>query len=182
MKKIFTFFAASHCAVCMSAETRATLWEGSLTFDDKWPSVQIQSSSFADAKAGDKIELIYTTYEAAEYWQFKTHLAGTETLLAGNKADLNEWGCADVAKATTSYKITLTKDDVAGLKEKDLYVFGYSLNVTKVNLIQPVSTDVSHAVATEQTADNAEYNVFGIKHGVGVYVKNGKKYIKSYAH
>ena len=136
----------------MSAETRTTLWEGSLTFDDKWPSVQIQSSSFADAKAGDKIELIYTTYEAAEYWQFKTQLAGTETLLAGNKADLNEWGCADVAKATTSYKITLTKDDV------------------------------SHAVATEQTADNAEYNVFGIKHGVGVYVKNGKKYIKSYAH
>lgn len=152
MKKIFTFFAASHCAVCMSAETRTTLWEGALTFDDKWPSVQIQSSSFADAKAGDKIELIYTTYEAAEYWQFKTQLAGTETLLAGNKADLNEWGCADVAKATTSYKITLTKDDV------------------------------SHAVATEQTADNAEYNVFGIKHGVGVYVKNGKKYIKSYAH
>ena len=45
-----------------------------------------------------------------------------------------------------------------------------------------VSTDVSHAVATEQAADNAEYNVFGIKHGVGVYVKNGKKYIKSYAH
>lgn len=152
MKKIFTFFAASHCAVCMSAETRATLREGSLTFDDKWPNVQIQSSSFADAKAGDKIELIYTTYEAAEYRQFKTQLSGTETLLAGNKADLNEWGCADVAKATTSYKITLTKDDV------------------------------SHAVATEQAADNAEYNVFGIKHGVGVYVKNGKKYIKSYAH
>lgn len=75
------------------------------------PHAQSTSSEFASAKAGDKIEFTYTT-DAVEYWQFKTQFAGTETLLDGNKADLNEWGCANVANGSTSYKITLSENDV----------------------------------------------------------------------
>lgn len=55
MKKSLTFFVALFCTVCLSAQSRTTLWEGTLTFENSWPNVTIPSSSFASAKAGDKI-------------------------------------------------------------------------------------------------------------------------------
>lgn len=142
----------------------------------------IEKAQFSEANAGDVIEFIYTTDESVEYWQFKTQLAGTVTLLQGNKADLNEYGCANVANGSTSYRITFTEEDVTGLKEYGLYAFGYGLNVTQVNLIQPNSTAVNHILAPEKADNTAEYNIFGIKNGIGICVKSEKKYIKSHAY
>ena len=55
MKKLFTLIAALVCSVCVNAQTRTTLWEGSKTFDTTWPSIAIPTSEFATAKVGDKI-------------------------------------------------------------------------------------------------------------------------------
>lgn len=300
MKKIFTLIAALVCAVCINAQSRTTLWEGSQTMDSSWPSIKIPASSFATAKAGDKIvvtvdkadnsintawewgpqvfvnvdwknlvdqvtgtykdgetnfehvceitaagleniksgseveiqgmnvviskvelessvetksnaiwegncslgdwadgfsieaekfananagdviEFVYTTDDSNPntWWQFKTILSGTETALEGNKTDLNEWDCATVAKGSSSYKITLTENDVKGLKEKGLYVNGYYNIVTKVNLIQPVSSSISNTLAPAKAENNVRYNLLGVKNGNGVYIMNGKKYLK----
>lgn len=244
MKKIFTFVAALFCAVCLNAQTRTNLWEGSFTFDASWPSVVISSFSFASAKIGDKIvvtvdkadtsinpawewgpqvfinvdwtclsddergdfadgdtnvkytceltdayletikggseleihplNVVISKVEFVSVGETKTQLAGTVTLLQGNKADLNEYGCANVANGSTSYRITFTEEDVTGLKEYGLYAFGYGLNVTQVNLIQPNSTAVNHILAPEKADNTAEYNIFGIKNGIGICVKSGK--------
>lgn len=298
MKKLFTLIAAIMCAVCVNAQTRTTLWEGSMEFGSTWPSIAIPTSEFAMAKAGDKIvvtvvkadnsinsewqwgpqifinvdwsnltdqvtgnfsdgatnfehvceitaaglehiksakevevqgmnvvvskvelesslpivstaiwegecsfgnwengfvipaekfvnvnagdavEFIYTTDDnnPDTWWQFKTIINEIETLLEGNASDLNEWGCATVAKGSSSYKITLTENDVTALKEKGMYVNGYYNIVTKVNLIQTVPTAIQSVKSVNE--NNVRYNLLGVKNGNGVYIMNGKKYLK----
>lgn len=164
-----------------SVETKSNaIWEGSCSFGDWADGFSIEAEKFANANAGDVIEFIYTTDDSNPntWWQFKTILSGTETVLEGNKSDLNEYDCATVAKGSSSYKIALTENDVKGLKEKGLYVNGYYNIVTKVNLIQPVSSSISNILAPAKAENNVRYNLLGVKNGNGVYIMNGKKYLK----
>ena len=164
-----------------SVETKSTaIWEGECSFGDWENGFSIAAEKFANVNAGDVIEFIYTTDDSNPntWWQFKTILNGTETVLEGNNADLNTWDCATVAIGSTTYKIVLTENDVTGLKEKGMYVNGYYNIVTKVNLIQPVSTAISNTLAPAKAENNVRYNLLGVKNGNGVYIMNGKKYLK----
>ena len=164
-----------------SVETQSTaIWEGECSFGNWENGFSIEAEKFANVNAGDAIEFIYTTDDnnPNTWWQFKTIFSGTETTLEGNKADLNDWDCATVAKGSTTYKIVLTENDVTGLKEKGMYVNGYFNIVTKVNLIQPVSTSISNTLAPAKAENNVRYNLLGVKNGNGVYIMNGKKYLK----
>ena len=164
-----------------SVETKSTaIWEGECSFGNWENGFSIEAEKFANVNAGDVIEFIYTTDDnnPNTWWQFKTIFSGTETTLEGNKADLNDWDCATVAKGSTTYKIVLTENDVTGLKEKGMYVNGYFNIVTKVNLIQPVSTAISNTLAPAKAENNVRYNLLGVKNGNGVYIMNGKKYLK----
>ena len=164
-----------------SVETQSTaIWEGECSFGNWENGFSIEAEKFANVNAGDVIEFIYTTDDnnPNTWWQFKTIFSGTETTLEGNKADLNDWDCATVAKGSTTYKIVLTENDVTGLKEKGMYVNGYFNIVTKVNLIQPVSTAISNTLAPAKAENNVRYNLLGVKNGNGVYIMNGKKYLK----
>lgn len=164
-----------------SVETKSTaIWEGSCSFGNWADGFSIEAEKFSTANTGDVIEFVYTTDDSNPntWWQFKTILSGTETVLEGNKADLNEYDCATVAKGSSSYKIALTENDVKGLKEKGLYVNGYYNIVTKVNLIQPVSSSISNTLAPAKAENNVRYNLLGVKNGNGVYIMNGKKYLK----
>ena len=164
-----------------SVETKSTaIWEGECSFGNWENGFSIEAEKFANVNAGDAIEFVYTTDDnnPNTWWQFKTIFSGTETTLEGNKADLNDWDCATVAKGSTTYKIVLTENDVTGLKEKGMYVNGYFNIVTKVNLIQPVSTSISNTLAPAKAENNVRYNLLGVKNGNGVYIMNGKKYLK----
>ena len=164
-----------------SVETQSTaIWEGECSFGNWENGFSIEAEKFANVNAGDVIEFIYTTDDnnPNTWWQFKTIFSGTETTLEGNKADLNDWDCATVAKGSTTYKIVLTENDVTGLKEKGMYVNGYFNIVTKVNLIQPISTAISNTLAPAKAENNVRYNLLGVKNGNGVYIMNGKKYLK----
>ena len=164
-----------------SVETKSTaIWEGECSFGNWENGFSIEAEKFANVNAGDAIEFVYTTDDnnPNTWWQFKTIFSGTETTLEGNKADLNDWDCATVAKGSTTYKIVLTENDVTGLKEKGMYVNGYFNIVTKVNLIQPVSTAISNTLAPAKAENNVRYNLLGVKNGNGVYIMNGKKYLK----
>ena len=55
MKKLFTLIAVLCCTMCVDAQTRTTLWEGSKILDSTLPSITIPTSEFATAKVGDKI-------------------------------------------------------------------------------------------------------------------------------
>lgn len=166
-----------------AVETQSTaIWEGECSFGGWAEGFKIEAEKFANANAGDVIEFIYTTDDTNPdtWWQFKTIYDGTETTLEGNKSELNEWGCATVAKGSSSYKIALTETDVTELKEKGLYVNGYYNIVTKVNLIQPISSGINEAIGAPKAQNNIRYNFAGQRVGNGAkfYIMNGKKYMK----
>lgn len=156
------------------AITTTTIWEGSCSFGD-WSEngVSIPAEKFANAVEGDVLEFIYTTDDSNPntWWQFKTVFAGTEDCLTSNANVLNDWGCATVAKGSTSFKITLNAADIAILKEKGLFANGYYNIVTAVNLNHKESADVIKATATS-TVKAGKF----VENGNIVIVKNGKKF------
>jgi len=162
------------------APTESTvLWEGECVFDNWTGGFSVTADKFANANAGDVIEFVYTTAETTEtWWQIKTIYAETETTLEGNAGDLNEYGCASVSQGSTSYKITLTANDVANLKEKGLFANGHFLVVTKVNLIK--ATGIGAVEIAKPAQSDVMYNLAGQKVGAdykGIVIKNGKKMV-----
>ena len=99
----------------------------------------LQPKSFEDARFGDRLEFIYTTDTSnpdVGDWLIKTVYVDTDSTLEGNDSELNKWKCAPVGKKSTIYRITLTENDIANLKEKGLFVNGRYVNVTQCNLLR----------------------------------------------
>ena len=107
---------------------------------DNWENgIYLPPETFTNLSEGDKLEFIFTTDRNdidRTYWQFKTIYATTEMTLEGNYNELNKWGCATVGRDATHYRIALTANDIAKLKELGLFVNGYYNIVTKVNLLR----------------------------------------------
>lgn len=164
-----------------------TIWEGESVFGSWADGFSIAADKFANAKAGDTIEFIYTADTEGDgttkptYWQIKTVYPDTEITLEGNANELNSYGCAPVSSGSTSYKITLTETDVTNLKAKGLFANGYFLVVTKVNLIQQVGTGINAIEAAKPVQNDVIYNLAGQKVDAGykgVVIKNGKKFFQ----
>ena len=99
----------------------------------------IKPEAFEEARKGDKLEFIFTTDKSdpnVNYWLFKTIYNGTDTPLEGNANELNKWGCAAVGREGTVYRVVLTANDVAQLREHGLFVNGYYITVTQCNLLR----------------------------------------------
>lgn len=164
-----------------------TIWEGESVFGSWADGFSIAADKFANAKAGDTIEFIYTADTEGDgttkptYWQIKTVYPDTEITLEGNANELNSYGCAPVSSGSTSYKITLTETDVTNLKAKGLFANGYFLVVTKVNLIQQIGTGINAIEAAKPVQNDVIYNLAGQKVDAGykgVVIKNGKKFFQ----
>ena len=114
------------------------VWEGDCSFGDWQNGFSIKPDKFENAYEGDKLEFIFTTDRSnpdITYWLFKTIYSGTESTLEGNENELNHWGCAYVAPDATVYRILLTAKDIENLREKGLFVNGFYVNVSQVNLL-----------------------------------------------
>ena len=115
------------------------IWTGKCVFGNWENGFVVEASKFANALEGDKIEFVFTTDTSnpeISFWQFKTIYNGTDTTLEGNDNELNDWGCATIAKGATIYRIILSATDVANLKEKGLFVNGFFNIVTQCNLLR----------------------------------------------
>ena len=116
-----------------------SIWGGECLFGDWAGGFTIVAHNFTQAKAGDKLEFIFSTDKSnpdVTYWLFKTIINGTDKTLEGNRTELNRWGCAPVGERSTVYRIVLTEQDVVNLKKKGLFVNGYYNIVTRCNLLR----------------------------------------------
>lgn len=102
----------------------------------------IRPEKFAEARKGDKLEIIYTTDTSnpdVYNWLIKTVYNATDSTLEGNDNALNAWGCAPVGRRSTVYRIPLTAMDIVHLNEKGVFINGRYLKVTQINLLKQVS-------------------------------------------
>lgn len=116
------------------------IWTGDCQFRNWENGFVIKPELFESAIEGDKIEFVFTTDTSNPdigYFQFKTvYNDGTNNTLEGNYSQLNNWGCANVGKEATIYRIVLTGKDVMTLKQKGMFVNGFMVNCTQCNLLR----------------------------------------------
>ncbi len=114
------------------------IWTGRCVFGNWADGFVIPAEKFASASEGDKLEIIYSTDRSdpdVSYWLLKTIYNTTDSTLEGNYNELNRWGCVSVGMESTVYRVILTANDAAKLREHGLFVNGYMNNVTQCNLL-----------------------------------------------
>ena len=119
------------------------IWEGECHFGSWSQGFVIKPEDVATAKEGDKIEFIFKADQSSPditYWLFKTVYNSTPETLEGNDSELNEWGCASVSSEATAYRISLTANDIKNIQKFGIFVNGYYVNVSRVNLIHKLDS------------------------------------------
>ncbi len=117
------------------------IWKGNCEFGDWSSGIVVEAEKFTNAVEGDKLEIVLKTDRSnpkVNYWLLKTIYNQTDMTLEGNDNELNEWGCAYVARAADTYRILLTDRDVKNLSERGLYINGYYTIVKECNLLRKV--------------------------------------------
>ena len=116
-----------------------TIWEGECILGNWESGFIIDPEQFSTALEGDKLEFIFKadiSDPKRTYWQIKTIYNATDQTLEGNFSEQNDWGCTQVGRDATSYRLRLTAKDVKELKKRGLFCNGYFVNVTQVNLLR----------------------------------------------
>ena len=116
-----------------------SIWEGECVFGNWEGGFIIKPEQFSTAIEGDKLEFVLTTDTSDPkrgYWLIKSVYNQTNQTLEGNANEQNQWGCTMVGQDAQSYRVRLTAKDVKELKKKGLFVNGYYVNVTQVNLLR----------------------------------------------
>ena len=159
------------------AEGEKTVWEGSEQIswnNEVAPGTEYQTpdGTFKGLKKGDVIRVYTTTtYDAPQY------------VMTYRKGDNWEWTNLEITvseEGVMSYTVadeTIAKEIV----ERNLILRGQAYTITKIT-VTAVSTGISSTVADANKTNGKTYNMGGMevkgKSGKGIYIKDGKKYVK----
>ena len=144
------------------------IWEGECNFGNWEDGFIIPAEQFNTALEGDKVEFIFTTDTSDPkrgYWLIKSVYNETNHTLEGNASEQNQWGCTMIGQTAKSYRARLTVKDVKELKKRGLFVNGYYVNMTQVNLLRKGVANGSQSgekkdeqEATEGEEEKEKYN------------------------
>ena len=143
MKKFFTIMVAAFAAVSAFAQSRTTLWEGEQVMDGSWPSVGVELSNLATAKAGDNIVVTTSKVDASinASWQW-----GSQVFLKVNSGANGDWedmaGTSAVGiKEPGEAKFEITDKVLEQFKNaSSIFVQGMCVVVSKIELESAVAT------------------------------------------
>ena len=162
----------------------SVIWEGSANFGSNWEwdsTIGLSGAAFNNIKSGDYIEFEYTINNEQAYHQIKALFGqwGNEEhkMIASMKELKNEYDCVSVENETTCISFKLTDEDIATLKSDGLRVSGYDITLTKIRSTS-TPTGISNTIAPSKADNSVRYNLLGVKNGNGIYIMNGKKYMK----
>lgn len=143
MKKFFTIMVAAFAAVSAFAQSRTTLWEGEQVMDGSWPSVGVELSNLATAKAGDNIVVTTSKVDASinSSWEW-----GSQVFLKVNSGADGDWedmaGTSAVGiKEPGEAKFDITDKVLEQFKNaSSIFVQGMCVVVSKIELESAVAT------------------------------------------
>lgn len=153
MKKIFTLITVMLIAVSTNAQTRRTLWEGSLTMDNSWPSVQISKNDLLPYKTGDALIITISSADNTinTGWQW-----GPQVFVNCDWKTL--FGAKTLTNGETNIEVvfTLSDEEVSQINGgSEIEVQGMNVVVTKVEL------EENETIEYETTGTELEMDSYG---------------------
>ena len=126
------------------------IWEGECKFGNWENGFVINPKQFSTAIEGDKLEFVFTTDTSdpkRSYWLIKSVYN-----------EQNRWGCTMIGQAATSYRVRLTSKDVKEIKKNGLFVNGFFVDVTQVNLLRRGAGNSGDVHENNERQENEEEN------------------------
>ena len=128
---------------------------------------------------------------------FNTAVIEVESVIGHGKINFEAFEI-DLPASETAYTATADISSVASIKQyayQNLYKIDeaaevpdgetvikvkkvYLTSKTKQEVDEEIATGISNMIAAPKAQNNVRYNLLGIKNGAGIYIMNGKKYMK----
>ena len=128
---------------------------------------------------------------------FNTAVIEVESVIGHGKINFEAFEI-DLPASETAYTATADISSIASIKQyayQNLYKIDeasevpdgetvikvkkvYLTSKTKQEVDEEIATGISDMIAAPKAQNNVRYNLLGIKNGAGIYIMNGKKYMK----
>ena len=135
--------------------------------------------------------------DATDISAFNTAVIEVESVIGHGKINFLAFEI-DLPASETAYTVTADISSVASIKQyayQNLYKIDeaaevpdgetvikvkkvYLTSKTKQEVDEEIATGISDMIAAPKAQNNVRYNLLGIKNGAGIYIMNGKKYMK----
>jgi len=161
------------------------VWEGDANFGTTWDwnsTVGLSGGAFANLNSGDYIEFEYIINGEDKEHQLKALFGqwGNEehNMIAAMKAVADAtYDTINLEEGSTLVSYKLTDDDISTLKSDGLRISGKDITLTKIRSTS-TPTGINNITSAPKAENNVRYNLLGVKNGNGIYIMNGKKYMK----
>ena len=128
---------------------------------------------------------------------FNTAVIEVESVIGHGKINFQEFEI-DLPASETAYSVTADISSVASIEQyayQNVYKIDeaaevpdgetvikvkkvYLTSKTKQEVDEEIATGINDMIAAPKAQNNVRYNLLGIKNGAGIYIMNGKKYMK----
>ena len=128
---------------------------------------------------------------------FNTAVIEVESVIGHGKINFQEFEI-DLPASETAYSVTADISSVASIEQyayQNVYKIDeasevpdgetvikvkkvYLTSKTKQEVDDEIATGISDMIAAPKAQNNVRYNLLGVKNGAGIYIMNGKKYMK----
>ena len=128
---------------------------------------------------------------------FNTAVIEVESVIGHGKINFQEFEI-DLPASETAYSVTADISSVASIEQyayQNVYKIDeasevpdgetvikvkkvYLTSKTKQEVDEEIATGISNMISAPKAQNNVRYNLLGVKNGAGIYIMNGKKYMK----
>ena len=149
-----------------------TLAAGDWGWDSKWlGTTDISAFNTAVIEVESVIGHGKINFEAFEIDLPASETAYTATADISSIASIKQYAYQNLYKIDEASEVP---DGETVIKVKKVYL----TSKTKQEVDDEIATGISDMIAAPKAQNNVRYNLLGVKNGAGIYIMNGKKYMK----
>ena len=149
-----------------------TLAAGDWGWDSKWlDATDISAFNTAVIEVESVIGHGKINFEAFEIDLPASETAYTATADISSVASIKQYAYQNLYKIDEAAEVP---DGETVIKVKKVYL----TSKTKQEVDEEIATGISDMIAAPKAQNNVRYNLLGVKNGAGIYIMNGKKYMK----